>query len=123
MFRDNLIEIKSRYDELNSFLSQPDAMADQQRWKSALKEQSDLTPMVENIELYLKAESDLEGAREIMQGPDRDLAELAQEEVHELTQQLENLEEELKLMLIPSASAVRVSVGSRIPSSHNLDVE
>lgn len=101
MFKDNLTEIRSKYEELNSFLSQPDAMSDQQRWKSALKEQSDLAPMVEKIDLYLKAQSDLEGAREIMQSPDRELSELAAEEAEMLKASIERLEGELKLMLIP----------------------
>lgn len=101
MFRDNLTEIKSRYEELTGFLSQPDAMADQQRWKAALKEQADLAELVEKIDLYFKTESELSDLREIMQGPDRELAGLAAEEEEGLRTSLDSLEEQLRLMLIP----------------------
>ena len=101
MFDDKLRSVKSRYEELTQFLSQPDAMSDQAKWRSSLKEQADLTEVVERIDRYFKAQEELAEVMDILQSGDEELAALAADEEKPLKEEIEALSEEIKIMLIP----------------------
>ncbi len=101
MFTDKLKSIKASYDELNQFLSQPDAMDDQAKWRESLKKQAELAPIVEKIDEYFKVASDLDEVNEILDSGDTEMMELAKEELNPLKKKLEALEGEIKLELIP----------------------
>jgi len=101
----NLIEklqsMKFRYDELNLWLSQPDALEDQKKWRENIKEQSELETVMEVYGRYQKALDGMEEAKEMLDSGDAEMEELAKEELRELKTQAEAVEEELKTMLAP----------------------
>lgn len=98
---EKLKTIEEKYDELTRLLMSPDIFSNPQQYQKYSKEQSDLQQLVEKIREYRKLISDVEGAEEILKGGDGDLKELAQTELDELKVRKPQIEEELKLMLLP----------------------
>lgn len=88
-----------RYQELSEAVSQPEMIADTARWQKLLKEHSALEPAVQAWNAYQKTLSDIEGAKELLSQPD--MAELAQQELNELSQAKAEQEEALKILLLP----------------------
>ena len=74
MFTDKVKSIKSAYDELTQFLSQPDAMDDQDKWRESLKKQAELAPIVEKIDEYLNVVKDLKEIDEILSSDDKEMS-------------------------------------------------
>lgn len=101
MFTQKIISIKAHYEELTQFLSQPDAMNNQEQWRNALKEQVELMPIVEKIEEYLKKQAELAEIEELLHSDDQEMIELAKEEHNLIRKALSKLEDEIKVMLIP----------------------
>jgi len=101
MFTEKVKSIKSTYDELTQFLSQPDAMDDQDKWRESLKKQAELAPIVEKIDEYLSVQKDLKEIDEILSSDDKEMIELAKEELNPLKEKLTVLEDEIKVLLIP----------------------
>lgn len=101
MFIEKVKSIKATYEELNQFLSQPDAMEDQKKWTDSLKKQAEMTPLVEKIDEYLKVISDLAEIEEILASDDKEMIELAKEEQQPLKEKSKDLEDEIKILLIP----------------------
>lgn len=93
--------IEARYEELNRLMMSPEVLSNQQEYQKYSREQSELQPLAEKIEKYIKLLSDLEGAEDILRGGDGDLRELAQAELEELKDRKAGMEEELKVMLLP----------------------
>ena len=101
MLEQKLLELKARYDELNLWLSQPDAMRDQALWRKNLKEQADLEAVMQISDGWHKAQAEFAEAKELLASGDDDLKALAQEEIPALEQQLAQLEEKLRFLLAP----------------------
>lgn len=93
--------IESKYEELSIKISDPNVMADQKEWQKLCKEHSDLEIVVTKYKEYKKATSDIEAAKEMLQEDDRELKEMAQEEIKDLTALKESLAEELKILMLP----------------------
>lgn len=94
--------IKQRYDEVNDLIIQPDIIADQKRYVELTKEYSDLKALMEKREEYLMATNHLEEAEEIIaDGSDAEMVEMAQLQMEEAKEQIPQLEEEIRFMLIP----------------------
>lgn len=94
-----LEDVEKRYEELNKQISDPEIIAKQSEWQKLMKEHSDLVDIVTKYREYKKVKEDLEQAKLML--TDKELKELAQIEVEELREKLPNLEEELKILLIP----------------------
>lgn len=92
-----------KYQRLEKEISDPELVnRDQKRWLELTKEHAALTETVETYRQYRETEAALKEAREILEEKaDPDLVELAKEEVEELTTALADLEQKLKLLLIP----------------------
>ncbi len=101
MLLEKLAALEARYNELNLWLSQPDALSDQAKWRDALKEQAELEEAVSRYHEYQKVLEDLEAAREMLESGDPELEELAKEEMGELERQRSEQEEAIKLLLAP----------------------
>ena len=101
MFEEKLKAIRARYEELNIFLSQPDAMADQAKWRDAIREQADISEIIEKMDERDRVAAELEQWEQASHGDDPELAELARQELPVLQQQHRELEEALQEMLIP----------------------
>ena len=99
---DRLNFIENKYDELSMKISDPSVMADQKEWQKLCKEHSDLEMVVNKFREYKKNKEEFEAAKEMLEiESDRELREMAQEEIRELTASKETLESELKILILP----------------------
>jgi peptide chain release factor 1 len=91
-----------RYEELTAIIADPDAARDQKRYRELRQEHASLSELAERFQVYRKVEAQIESSRALAEGPeDRELRELAREEMKELERQKGELLEELKVLLIP----------------------
>ena len=99
---DKLESIKDKYLRLEEQLSDPEVIADQKRFRKLNKEYSDLTDVVQAYDRYKSNKLQLEEMRQMMkQEKDPDMKALAQAELEELQAQEPELEQQLKLLLLP----------------------
>ena len=91
--------IQGRFDELSTAVSQPEVIADQAKYQQLLKERAILEPQVEAWHRYQTCLHQLEEARSMLDDPD--LGEVAQAEAEALSLQKEDMERQLKLLLLP----------------------
>ncbi|MBR5932240.1 MAG: peptide chain release factor 1 [Lachnospiraceae bacterium] len=99
---DKLESIDKRYEEVLEELGKPDAANDQNRFKKLMKEQSDLLPIVEAFRKYKNAKKTIEDSLEILDTEsDEELKEMAKEELSEAKKNVETIEDELKILLLP----------------------
>ena len=97
-----LDNIKTKFEQLTTDISDPAVIADTKTWTKLCKEHSSLQPIVEKYDEYRKILSDIEGAKEIIEaGDDPELTELAKLETEENKQKLQEAEEQLKILLLP----------------------
>ena len=99
---DKLKLVEEKYIELCARAEQPDFYADPKRAAAYLKEQTEMEPVVTAYRAYLRAKQDMQDALELMSGQaDAELKELCQEEYANAKKHSEELEKELKLLLLP----------------------
>lgn len=99
---EKLEEIKHRFEEVSQLIVQPDLMADMKKYSKLNKEYKDLDKVVKKYEEYQKVSGDIDGSKEILAAEkDPELREMAKMELEELEPKKEELEEELKQLLIP----------------------
>jgi peptide chain release factor 1 len=92
-----------RLNELDANLADPQVAANLNRYRSLLREQSEVADVVGRYRRYLQREADLASAREMLaQDPDREMAEMAREEIAAALSDLERLQLDLQTALIPS---------------------
>lgn len=100
--QERLKNLKSRYDEVVSKMSEPDVVNNREEFKKLAQEHSYLEPLVKKGEQFNKVFSQLAEDKEILaNNPDDELAELAKEEIPVLEQELEKLIEEIRFLLVP----------------------
>lgn len=94
---------KARFEELEEMLSQADVIADAQKLASLSKEYGSLLPMVEKFSEYTKKMDEISDTETILRdsSTDAELKQLCHTELQTLREEVENLEKELKIMLIP----------------------
>lgn len=97
----SLEDVVDRFREVEGQLSDPTVISDQKRYRELTKEHSDLSEVVAAYGKYKQVCSDIEGNRELLQDSDPEMKELARAELSELEEQQAQLEEELKLLLLP----------------------
>ncbi len=94
--------IEERYVELEEQLADPQVYSDYERYKKLAKEKADIEPIVEKFRELQKVLDGIKEAKEIVESDaDEELVELAKEELKELEKQQEELERELKILLLP----------------------
>ena len=100
---DKLSAIEERYDELSEKVSDPAVIADSANFAKLCKEQSDILPIVEKYREYKQAKQTIADGEEILNDPDMDkeMKELAEEEIKESKEKIEELSKELKILLLP----------------------
>lgn len=99
---DKLDDLLRRYEELMLELNEPSIANDQQRFRKLMKEQSDLTPIVEAYKEYKKCRETIEESLMILdEESDEEMKELAKEELNEAKSRVEELEKQLKILLLP----------------------
>ena len=102
---DKLEGLRERYVEVGALLAEPEVASDPSRLRALAKEHAELGPIVECLVDYNETMGSIEDAREILAGPDPDLRELAQEELDEAENRRTSLENDLKVLLLPSDPA------------------
>lgn len=99
---ENLEKIVERFEEINQELLKPEVISDQQKLIKLTKERSELEEIVNTYKKYKEVKKNIEGNKEIIYSKiDPELVELAKAELDDLEQELERLEEELKMLLLP----------------------
>ena len=93
--------VEKRFGELEEALAQGDLYADPEKAARLLKEQKELTPVVEAYRAYRRTQKDMEDAQELMHSEEGELRELAQAEFEESKDRLEELEQQIRLLLLP----------------------
>lgn len=99
---DKLDDLLRRYEELMNELSEPDVTNDNTRFRKLMKEQSDLLPIVEAYKEYKKCKQDIEDSLMMLEEEkDPDMREMLKEEHVASKKRVEELENELKILLLP----------------------
>lgn len=95
--------IEERYEELSKKISDPEVISDQTTFAKLCKEQSDIAPIVEKYREYKACKTAIEDNEELLSDPDMDkeLKELAEEEIKECKQKIIDIDNELKILLLP----------------------
>jgi peptide chain release factor 1 len=96
---DKIVGIEERYEEINQLLLE--VGDDYHRATELSKERADIEPLVQKASEYRQVMNRLEEARQLLDGDDHELKELAEVEVDELEPQKQRLEKEIKTMLLP----------------------
>jgi peptide chain release factor 1 len=98
---DRLDAIKAKFDDIGVALTNPEVVSDNKRFSQLSKEYRSLEKIVVASNQYRKLLSDLEFNREALMGDDEELRELAKLETSDLETQKEELEKQIRNMLIP----------------------
>ena len=99
---DRLEDLLRRYEEIMNELNEPSVTANQDRFRSLMKEQSDLTPLVEAYKEYKKVKQDAEDSMIMLESEsDEEMRELLKEENSEAKRRIQELEQEMKILLLP----------------------
>ncbi len=99
---ERLQSLEDRYNKLNELLSDPDVISDMNKLREYSKEQSDLEDVVQAYREYKDVTQQLKDARDMLDDDlDEEMLEMAKEEISELDAQQEDLEEKLKVLLLP----------------------
>lgn len=99
---DKLEDILIHFEEIMQELNEPNVTENQNRFRRLMKEQADLTPIVEAYRAYKKAKQDIEDSLALLdEESDEEMRELAKEELSDARKRVEELEQELKILLLP----------------------
>lgn len=99
---DKLRAAEDRFISVEDSLADPDVMSDTAKYASLMKEYKNLSPIIEKYREYKKCKSDENGAKELLDGSsDPEMRELAAQELKSCRKKAEELEEELKILLLP----------------------
>ncbi|MCH7765069.1 MAG: peptide chain release factor 1 [Acidobacteria bacterium] len=97
---DKLKQVEARFEELNQQLADPAVLADGVRYQKTAKAQAEISELVEKYREWKQVEKGVADAKALLDDPD--MKALAQEELAELEKRREALEQELKVLLLPS---------------------
>ena len=99
---DKLEDLLIRFEEIMGELNEPNVTDNQKRFRSLMKEQSDLTPIVEAYKEYKKRNQDVEDSLAMLEiEDDEDMRDMLKEELSDAKKRIEELETELKILLLP----------------------
>lgn len=99
---EKLEDLVDRIDTINNLLTDPDVVSDQNKFRKLMKEQSDLTPIVEKYKEYKDTKQTIDDSLQMLEEEsDEELREMAKEELNDAKSRLEIIEGELKILLLP----------------------
>ena len=99
---DKLEDLLRKFEEIMNELSEPTVADNQERFRALMKEQSDLTPIVNAYKEYKKCNQDIEDSLAMLESEsDEDMREMLKEELSGAKKRVEELEHELKILLLP----------------------
>lgn len=99
---DKLNFIEEKYEDLSKKIADPEVISDQPTWQKYIKEHASIKPIVDEYRKYKKVKEGIEEAKSILrESNDEEFKEMAKMELEDLEGQIEGLENELKILLIP----------------------
>ena len=99
---DKLEALIARFEEIMNELNEPTVTENQKRFRALMKEQSDLTPIVEAYKEYKKCNETVEDSLAMLESEsDEEMREMLKEELNDSRKRIEELEKELKILLLP----------------------
>lgn len=99
---DKLEDLLIRYEEVLGELHEPTVTDNQDRFRKLMKEQSDLTPIVEAYTEYKKSKQDIEDSLAMLdEESDEEMRDMLKETLNDSKKRVEELEQEMKLLLLP----------------------
>lgn len=99
---DRLEDILIRYEEIMEELNSPYVVEDQTRFRKLMKEQSDLHPIVEAYKAYKQAKQDVEDSLLMLEEEnDEEMRQMIKEELSDAKKRIEDLEQQMKILLLP----------------------
>jgi len=98
---DKLDFILEKYEELSLKVSDPDIISNQPVWKKHMKELGELEPIALKYKEYKKAKEEMEAAREMLDSDDEEMKELAKMEMADLEDKIPEIENDLKILMLP----------------------
>jgi peptide chain release factor 1 len=100
---DKLETIYNRWEEIGEQIAQPDVVADMKRFVKLNKDYKDLQPVVDAYRQYKNILSNIENAKDMLANErDEEFRTMAKEELTQLTADCEEMEDKIRLLLIPS---------------------
>ena len=91
--------VEKRYNELTTMISDPDVIVNTNEWRKLIKEHSSMEDVVLKYREYKETLKNMDEAKELMEDPE--MKELAEEEFYSNKEKISEIEEELKILLIP----------------------
>ena len=100
---DDLSQVKRRYEELAYRMTTPEAMNDPAAYAAMMREYKELTPLVETYRSYTALQKEVDEEKALLDTPTEDAAfnDMVQQELRENWQKLEDLEQKIRLLLLP----------------------
>jgi peptide chain release factor 1 len=93
--------IEEKLETIERQLADPSVIADQEKYLRYVRERAEISDLVENYRRYKKVRKQIEDNKELLDGSDEEIKELAKGEMPALKEELESLEKKLKLLLLP----------------------
>jgi peptide chain release factor 1 len=102
MILERLEGVKERFIEVGELLTHPDILSDMERYVKLNREYKDLQPIIESYERYKLALTNITSTKELLSTEkDDEMREMAKAELEQLNTGIPQMEEEIKLLLIP----------------------
>ena len=98
---DKLDQLNDRHEELHALLSDPETIADQNNFRKLSIELSDIDPVIDSFQHYKALESEMQETRLMARDEDKEIAQMAAEELPEMESEFGRLEAQLQVLLIP----------------------
>ena len=100
---DDLSQVKRRYEELAYRMTTPEAMNDPAAYAAMMREYKELTPLMEAYRSYTALQKEVDEEKALLDAPTEDAAfnDMVQQELRENWQKLEDLEQKIRLLLLP----------------------
>ncbi len=96
-----LDQVENRYQELEMLLADPKVLGNPKELQRLGRERAELSHLVETYRAYKKVQEGIQESEELLQESDEEMKELAKAELQTLKERLANIEEELKVLLLP----------------------
>jgi peptide chain release factor 1 len=96
-----LDQVEKRYQELETLLADPKVLGNPKEMQKLGRERAELSHLVETYRAYKKVQEGIQDSQELLQESDEEMKELAKAELQTLKERLANIEEELKILLLP----------------------
>ena len=99
---DRLEDLVRRYEEITNELTEPSVVNDQNRFRKLMKEQADLQPLVDAYTEYRKCQETIEDSLALLDGEsDEEMREMLKEELSDARRRMGELEQQMKILLLP----------------------